>query len=66
MNVLKMSGERYLTMILAKIEAEYGEVEDDSLGRMYEDGLNALKNGTESRMRIAGSDLAEWMKHREQ
>lgn len=68
MNVLEMSGEDYLTFILAKTEQEYGEVEDDTLGRMYEAGLNILRDqgSTEQDMRIAGSDLAEWIKHQEE
>jgi hypothetical protein len=52
-----------LDKTLTRIVKKYGNVEDDSLGRLYEDGLN-LKDSTDKRARILASEaLVEWEKH---
>ena len=49
---------------LSRIEQSFGEVEDNSLGRMYEEGLNALQTDDDTRKWLAAEGLIEWEKHR--
>ncbi len=52
-----------LNKTMARILKKYGNVEDDSLGVLYEAGLN-LKDSTDRRARILASEaLVEWEKH---
>lgn len=53
-----------LLKTLCRIERRYGLVCDDSLGRLYEDGLNTLKIEDDGRNHLLAAEaLIEWEKH---
>jgi hypothetical protein len=51
-----------LLKVLARIEAEFGEIGDDILARRYEDGLNALKSEIDAEQHLAAVRLEQWIK----
>jgi hypothetical protein len=51
-----------LLKVLARIEAEFGDVGDDILARRYEDGLNALKSEIDAEQHLAAVRLEQWIK----
>jgi hypothetical protein len=55
----------HLLEVMTYAETRYGEVEDNSLGRLYEEGLDALRTDDEKRKLLAAEGLAEWIKHHE-
>lgn len=56
---------KHLLNVMIHVEERYGEVEDNSLGRLYEEGLDALRTDDERRQLLAAEGLAEWVKHHE-
>lgn len=56
---------KHLLKVMTHVETRYGEVEDNSLGRLYEEGLDALRTDDERRQLLAAEGLAEWVKHHE-
>jgi len=51
-----------LLSTMVRIETIYGDVCNDSLGRLYEDGLNALRIGDDRAQLLASEALIEWEK----
>lgn len=51
-----------LISTLCRIETLYGDVCNDSLGRLYEDGLNTLRTGDKRARILASEALVEWEK----
>jgi hypothetical protein len=56
-----MTDYQRLLNIMIEVEAKYGEVENDSLGRRYEDGLNALQSNSNARHFLAAVRLEQWV-----
>ena len=57
---------KHLNKVTKYVMKHYGDLEDDDLGRAYEECLNARQTDDEKRKLLAAEWLAEWVKHHEQ